>query len=445
MKIVIIGGEAAGMSAAAKARRVNPNADIIVYEASEVISFGACGLPYYVADEFQNHEYMSEFTPAQFAERGIQVNTGHRVTKVDADNKKLEITHKDDVFVTHYDRLMIATGAKEVLPPVSGLDKDGVFTLRVMNDGIALKQAVAQENCKNVTIIGSGFIGLEVAEAMVHQGKNVCLIERAERLIPDAFDPEISIHFYDELKKAGVEILTNESLLTIEGDAKVTHITTDKCTYPADLVVVCTGVKPNTAFLKETGIETLPNGAIRINRQGKTSLPDVWSAGDCATIWNAVSGKDVYVPLATGANKLGRMIGDNIAQIDGDAFEFPGSLGTSCVRVMGLEAGRTGLSEREANDAGFDVKTLVIKDKCHTNYCDGQSDLHMKLIYEAGTKRVLGAQIAGYKGAVHRIDAMAVAVTMGVTTTQLGMMDFAYAPPFSRTWDIMNVAGNIAK
>ncbi|WP_028025438.1 CoA-disulfide reductase [Enterovibrio calviensis] len=445
MNIIIIGGEAAGMSAAAKARRVNPSADITVYEASEIISFGACGLPYYVAGEFSDSGFMSEFTPEQFAERGVTVKTGHRVNKVDADNKKLEITHNGETFVVHYDRLMIATGASEVLPPVEGLNKAGVHTLRVMKDGLSLKSAIEDDSCQHVTIIGSGFIGLEVAEAMIHQGKQVRLIERAERLIPDAFDAEISVHIHAELEKAGVEILTSESLIKITGDEAVSGIVTDKGEYATDLVVVCTGVKPNTAFLKETGIETLANGAITTDSTGRTSLTDVWAAGDCAAIWHSVSQRHQYIPLATGANKMGRLVGDNIAQVDGEPLQFPGSIGTSCVRVLGLEAGRTGLSEREANDAGFNTKTITIKDKCHTNYCAGQSDMHMKLVYEADSKRILGAQLIGFKGAVHRIDAMAVAITMGVTTSQLGMMDFAYAPPFSRTWDIMNVAGNVAK
>ncbi|MFD2177243.1 CoA-disulfide reductase [Veronia pacifica] len=445
MKIVIIGGEAAGMSAAAKASRVNPQAEIVVYEASEVISFGACGLPYFVGDEFQNPKYMAEFTPEQFAERGVEVNIGHRVNKVDADNKKLEISFGDHTFVTHYDRLMIATGAREVLPPIAGLDKKGVHSLRRMQDGIDLKAAVEQPDCQHVTIIGSGFIGLEVAEAMIHRGKKVRLIERAERLIPEAFDSEIGQHFYDELQQAGVEILTGESVTALVGEESVRGIVTNKGEYPTDLVVVCTGVKPNTEFLNETGIDLLGNGAIRIDNHGKTSLIDVWAAGDCASIPHAISGADAYIPLATGANKLGRMVGENIAMTDSDGHSFPGSLGTSCVRVLGLEAGRTGLSEKEAIAAGFEVKTKTIKDKCHTNYCAGQSDMYMKLIYQADTKRILGAQIVGYKGAVHRIDAMAVAITMGVTTPQLGMMDFAYAPPFARTWDIMNVAGNVAK
>ncbi|PSW21235.1 CoA-disulfide reductase [Photobacterium sanctipauli] len=442
MKIVIIGGEAAGMSAAAKARRINRDAEITVFEASEVISFGACGLPYYVGDEFQDHNYMAEFTPAQFAERGIEVKTGHRVNKVDANNKQLEVQHGDDTLIVSYDRLMIATGASEVLPPVKGLEKQGVHSLRRMDDGINLKTAISQPSCQHVTVIGSGFIGLEVVEAMVHQGKQVRLIERAERLIPDAFDSEISEHFLSELQAAGVDVHLGESLEEVIGDDAVTAIKTDNAVYPTDLVVVCTGVKPNTAFLQETGIETLANGAICVDQQGRTSLPDVWSAGDCASIWHSVLNKNVYIPLATGANKLGRLVGENIA---GKSLTFPGSLGTSCVKVLSLEAGRTGISEPEAIAAGINYKAITIKDKCHTNYCEGQSDIHMKLVYHAESKVILGAQMIGKKGAVHRIDAMAVAITAGLTTQQLGMLDFAYAPPFARTWDVMNVAGNVAK
>nr|WP_086938107.1 CoA-disulfide reductase [Thaumasiovibrio occultus] len=444
MKIVIIGGEAAGMSAAAKAVRVNRDAEVVVFEASEIISFGACGLPYYVGDEFQDHTYMAEFTPAQFAERGVQVLTSHRVTKVDVANKQLEVRHGDALISTHYDRLMIATGASEVMPPVDGLEKAGVFSLRRMDDGLRLKQAIA--DVEHVTVIGSGFIGLEVVEALVHQGKKVRLVERAERLIPDAFDAEISTHLQTELEDAGVELLLAQSLQAVLGETAVSGIRTDQGEYATDLVVICTGVKPNTTFLQSTGIEMLGNGAIVVDLQGRTSLPDVWAAGDCASIWHSVLGQNAYIPLATGANKLGRLVGENIALVDQhQALTFQGSLGTSCVKVLGLEAGRTGVSEQEAEGAGLNYKTVVIKDKCHTNYCAGQSDIHLKLIYDADSHVVLGAQMLGRKGAVHRIDALAVAIAMGMTTQQLGMMDFAYAPPFARTWDVMNVAGNVAK
>lgn len=442
MRILIVGGEAAGMSAAAKARRLLKAGEVVVYEASDIISFGACGLPYFVGDEFKNPEYMAEFTPEDFAQKGISVNTRHKVLSVDVDKKTIQIEHDGRVLTDQFDRLMIATGAREVRPPIPGLECDGVFGLRRMADGHALKAAVQNPENRRVVVIGSGFIGLEVVEALVNQGKEVRLIEFAERVIPDAFDPEISQHIETELTEKGVQLHLGERVEAIQGAPRVRGVLTNRGEYPADIVVVCTGVRPNTDFLEDTGIERLANGALVVDRQGRTSLPEVWAAGDCATVWHSVKQQQVYVPLATIANKLGRLVGENLA---GATQEFPGTLASAALQVLGLELGRTGLGEREAQQLGIDYRTVVVKDKCHTNYCPGQSDIHVKLLYEATSKRVLGGQIVGRKGAVHRIDALAVAITMGVTTSQLGMMDFAYAPPFSRTWDVLNVAGNIAK
>jgi NADPH-dependent 2,4-dienoyl-CoA reductase/sulfur reductase-like enzyme len=442
MRIVIIGGEAAGMSAAAKARRLARDAEIVVYEASEVISFGACGLPYFVGDDFQEPGFMAEFSVEQFAAKGIEVKTGHRVSALDANSQTITVEHNGDSFSDHYDRLMIATGAREVMPPVPGLQQEGVFGLRRMADGLALKTAVQDGRKQKAVVIGSGFIGLEVVEALVHQGKEVRLIELAERVIPDAFDSEITQHIETELREQGVSLHLGERVEALLGEGMVTGVRTNQGVYEADIVVVCTGVRPNTEFLAETGIKRLANGAIEVDRQGRSSLPNVWSAGDCASVWHSVKQQQVYVPLATIANKLGRMVGENLA---GAELEFPGTLGSAALKVLGLEAGRTGLSEKEAQQMGIDYRTVVIKDKCHTNYCPGQSDIHVKLVYEATSKRLLGGQILGRKGAVYRIDALAVAITMRVTTEQLGMLDFAYAPPFSRTWDVLNVAGNVAK
>ncbi|MGY3944447.1 CoA-disulfide reductase [Aeromonas tecta] len=442
MRIVIIGGEAAGMSAAAKARRLAKDAEIVVYEASEVISFGACGLPYFVGDDFQDPGFMAEFSVEQFAAKGIEVKTGHRVSALDPNSQTITVEHNGDSFSDHYDRLMIATGAREAMPPIPGLQQQGVFGLRRMADGLALKAAVRDGRKQKAVVIGSGFIGLEVVEALVHQGKEVRLIELAERVIPDAFDSEITQHLETELREQGVSLHLGERVEALLGEGGVTGVRTNQGVYEADIVVVCTGVRPNTEFLAETGIKRLVNGAIEVDRQGRSSLPNVWSAGDCASVWHSVKQQQVYVPLATIANKLGRMVGENLA---GAELEFPGTLGSAALKVLGLEAGRTGLSEKEAQQMGIDYRTVVIKDKCHTNYCSGQSDIHVKLVYEATSKRLLGGQILGRKGAVHRIDALAVAITMGVTTEQLGMLDFAYAPPFSRTWDVLNVAGNVAK
>lgn len=442
MKIIIIGGEAAGMSAAAKARRMIKDAEIIVYEASAIISFGACGLPYFIGDEFQNAEYMAEFTPEQFAAKGIDVKIDHRVTKVDPNTKTLEVEHAGNIFTTQYDRLMIATGAREVRPPIPGLELNGVFSLRRMEDGFAIKNALAQPGCRRVAVIGSGFIGLEVTEALVNIGKEVRLFELAERVIPDAFDPEISCYLEAELKGKGVQIHLAEGVDAIVGNGKVEAVHSHSGKYETDLVIVCTGVKPNTAFVNDIGLEMAPNGAIRVDRHGKTSLEDIYSAGDCATVWHVIKDIDVYIPLATVANKMGRIVGENLA---GVPTEFPGTLGAAAVKVLDLEAGRTGLSESEAKSLGLDYSTVIVKDKNHTNYWPGQADIYLKLIYAKESKKILGAQILGKDGAVHRLHALSVAISAGLTTAQLGLIDFAYAPPFARPWDILNVAGNVAK
>lgn len=443
MKIIIIGGEAAGMSAAAKARRMIKDADIIVYEASEVISFGACGLPYFVGDEFQNPDYMAEFTPEQFAARGVQVKIGHRVVAVNPQTKTVDVEHAGQRFVAEYDRLMIATGANEVRPPIQGLELEGVYGLRRMQDGLDLKAAAANTDFKKAVVIGSGFIGLEVAEALLHQGKEVRLFERADRVIPDAFDAEFSEHIDAELRAKGVELHLSESVSAIVGqNGKVVGVKTATEEYQADFVVVCTGVRPNTDFVKDLGLAMLPNGAIRVDRHGRTSIKDIYSAGDCATVWHSLKQTDVYIPLATVANKLGRVVGENLAGVE---TEFPGTLGAAAVKVLDIEAGRVGLTESEAKGLGLNYRTVLIKDKNHTNYCAGQADIHVKLVYDAETKVILGGQILGQSGAVHRLHALSVAITTGLTTEQLGLLDFAYAPPFARTWDVLNVAGNVAK
>lgn len=450
MKIIIIGGEAAGMSAAAKARRAHRDAEIVVYEASAIISFGACGLPYYVGNEFDDAHRMTEFTPEDFARRGITVKTNHRVVALDATNKTVSVENdQSQRFTDHYDRLMIATGASAATPPWPGRELAGVHSLRVLDDGVRLKGAI--KDATHAVVVGSGFIGLEIAEALAHQGLRVTLIERASRVICDAFDAEIGEFIATELAAQGIHVVTGAAVEALEDDSargekgRVGAVITQNGRYVADLVVVAVGVRPNTNFLRGSGISMLANGAIVTDAYGRTSLPDVYAAGDCATVVHRLSGKPVYSPLATVANKLGRMVGENIASESGAQSRFPGMLGSAAVRVFGVEAGRVGLSVDEARAAGFDAQSVVIDDQCHTSYVAGQSPLRVKLVYESETCKLLGGQIVGRKGAVHRIDALAVAISAGLTTRDLGWIDFAYAPPFSRTWDALNVAGNVAK
>lgn len=444
MKIIIIGAEAAGMSVAAKAKRVHPDAEIIVYEASDITSFGACGLPYFVSGEFDDPSYMSELRPEDFAKKGITVKINHTVRSVNPDQKIVVVDAHGDSFSDHYDQLVIATGGTAVIPPVKGVEKENVFTLKTMEDGLTLKALLQDDIFKNITVVGSGFIGLELVESLTHLGKEVRLFERLDRIMPEAFEPEISALLQQELEQyTNIDLHLGESIETITGDNKVTGVTTDKGNYPTDMVILCTGVRPNTAFVREIGLDMLPNGAIRVDDHGRTSLPNIYSAGDCATVWHAQLKRDIYSPLATGANKLGRIIGDNI--VGGDKA-FNGVLNSAAVKVLSVEAGRTGLSEKEAKAEGIPYKAILLNDKNHANYCKGQAQLTIKLIYHAETKAILGAQVFGKNGgAVHRMHALSVGIMTGLTTEDLAFLDFAYAPPFSRVWDALNIAGSIAK
>lgn len=444
MNIVIIGAEAAGMSAAAKARRTDREASIVVLEQSEIVSFGACGLPYFVGGYFDDASYMAERSADQFVQSGIDLRVRHRVEQVDAETKTLWVRNleSNETYTEPYDRLMIATGASAIRPPIANLDLGNVFFLKTLADGFGLKEATLADSVQDVVVVGAGYIGLEVVEAMKERGKRVRLIELSDRVVKDSFDPEISELIADEIKRQGVELHLEESVLSLQGGDMVTGLVTDKGQYKADLVVVCTGVLPNTQFLKDTGINRLSNGALVIDDQARTSLKDIYAAGDCATVYHRVKQEQVFIPLATTANKLGRMLGENLT---GAEKTFPGTLGSAAVKVLDIEAGRTGISEADAKAAGMDYKTVVINDKSHTNYYPDQSDIRVKLIYECGSKTILGGQLVGRRGAVLRVDTLAAAVYSGMTTEELGMLDLCYAPPFARTWDALNVAGNVAK
>ncbi|GAA4893132.1 CoA-disulfide reductase [Ferrimonas pelagia] len=444
MNILIIGAEAAGMSAAAKARRSAPDANITVFEQSNVVSFGACGLPYFVGGFFDEPKFMAERSVEQFKASGIDLRTGHRVESVDTDKQIATVRDfaSDTLFEHAYDKLMIATGASVVKPPVPGLELGNVYFVKTMADGLALRTLVEQEHIQDVVVIGAGYIGLEMVEAMHKQGKRVRLIEVGEWALSGSFDSEVSELVHAELEKHGVALHLNERVESLHGEQLVSMVQTNKGEYDADLVVVATGVRPSTGFLKDTDIEMLANGAIVIDEQGRTSLANTYAAGDCATVWHRVRQESVYIPLATTANKLGRLIGENLA---GAEKRFHGTLGSAAVKVLDIEAGRTGISEKEAKALGLNYKVVVIRDKNTTNYVPGQDDIQVKLVYDADSKVILGGQLVGGQGAVLRVDTLAAAIHSGMTTEDLGMLDLIYAPPFARTWDALNVAGNVAK
>lgn len=441
MKIIIIGAQAAGASAAAKAKRRDPNATICIYEKSDIVSFGACGLPYFIGNHFGDENEMISRTPEQFAKDGIEIKTLHEVIAIDPNLKKVTVKDikNNNCFDDDYDKLLIAVGAIPIIPPLENRQLENIFTLRDMYDGLAIKKALNQNT--NVVVIGAGYIGLEITESLVKLNKNVKLIQLDDRVLTDAFDPELT-EIIEENLKQHCDLHLQEQVQGFEGEQKVTHVITDKAKYPADIVIIATGVKPNSEVYKHLNIETLSNGAIVVDNYGQTNIADIYAAGDCVALHHRVNQSMTYIPLATGANKLGKIVGDNLA---GGNNQFPGTLGTSALRVFDIEAGRTGLTEQQAIKAGIPYKTVVVKDKNHSNYVEGQTSVTAKLIYHAQTRILLGGQIAGGSGAVLRTNSLATAIWANMKIDELAMMDFLYAPPFSRPWDILNIAGGIAK
>ncbi|AUN13271.1 CoA-disulfide reductase [Paraclostridium sordellii] len=444
MRVVIIGAVAAGMSAAAKLKRSKPEYDVVVYEKTDVVSFGACGLPYFVGGFFDDPKNMIARAPEKFRESGIDLNIFNEVISVDTENKKLKVKNVNtgETFIDSYDKLMIATGASSIIPPIKNVKLENVSTLKSLDDGVKVKELMNKDEIKKVAIIGAGFIGLEAVEAAKKLGKEVVVFQLEDRILPQVFDKEITDILESEIRKHEVDLRLEEIVSELVGETKVEKVVTNKGEYEADLVIIATGVRPNTAFLKDTGMDMLSNGAIIIDEFGRTSIEDIYAAGDCATIQNIVTGQDSYVPLATGANKLGRIVGENLA---GANNSFQGSLGSSCIKIMDMEAAATGLTETQASKLGIEVKAKFISDFNQTNYYPGRDKMYVKLVYDASTKVILGGQIAGFKDAVQRCNVIAACIFGKLTTNQLGMLDLCYAPPFARTWDILNVAGNVSK
>lgn len=448
MKITIVGGVAAGMSAASKASRMGKDLEIAVYEKTDVLSYGACGMPYYVGDFFQDPSMMIARTKEEFEEQGIKINIFHEVLKVSPEKKVITVKNlkTGEIFEDSYDKLMIATGARAFIPPIKNADAANVFTLKYFQDALDVKKVVMKDENQNIIIVGGGYIGLETAEAMVNiNKKSIRILQFAERILDKTFDKEMTDIMEEEIKSyknISLHIMERLDEILTDENGKTIGVKTNKGEYPADVVIIAAGIKPNTEFLEDTGIEMLKNGALIINSKGETSVKDIYSAGDCASVYHKVRKENMSIALATTANKIGRIVGENMA---GGNKDFPGTLGSAAIKVMKLEAGRTGIGEGEAKELNLNYDIVFIKGKNQTSYYPGGSDLYVKLIYNRDTRVILGGQIVGRKGAVLRVDALAVAVDREMTVDDLALMDFCYAPPFSRTRDILNDAAGIAK
>lgn len=443
MKVIVIGGVAAGMSAASKLKRLNPNAEIVVYEKGSYLSYGACGLPYYVSGANDDYRRMIIRTQEDFKGAGIKTYINHEVIKVNPQDKTLMVRDltSGSVFLDRYDKLMISTGAKPIVPGFKGKNLKGVYLLKTLEDGLKLRNEVINDEIKNVIIVGGGYIGIELAEAMVELGKKVKVLELSDRILTP-FDKEISDIAEKELRDHNVDLHLGEGLEEIIGSDRVQGVVTSKGRYDADMVILSIGVRPATDFLKGSGIRLAKNGAVVIDREMRTNLPDIYSAGDCAEVYHLVKEENAYIPLGTTANKCGRIAGINLT---GQHEKFVGTLGSAAIKVLGIEMARTGLNESEARQLKIDFGTTFVKSYNHPGYYPNQEALFIKIIYEKRTHRIVGAQIAGKEGAVLRVDMFAIAIQAGMTTEELGMTDLCYAPPFSGVWDAVNVASNTVK
>jgi len=443
MKVVVIGGVAAGMSAASKLKREDNNAEIVVYEKGVHLSYGACGLPYHVGDLNDDYKKLILRTKEDFEKKGIKVKLKHEVTGVNPENNSIKVKNLEsgEEFEDKYDKLMIATGASPIVPPFPGKELDNIFTLNTIEDGISLKEEAMKDTTKDIVIVGGGYIGIELAEVLANLGKNITVVEMAPKILMP-FDKEISDLAHEELEKNGVKLKVSEKVEGFEGKEKVEKVVTDKGEYNADLVILSVGIRPNTKFLQDSGIKLAKNGAVVIDRQMRTNFDNIYAAGDCAEVYNMVKKENSYIALGTNANKCGKIAGENLA---GQNIEYKGTLGSSAIKVHSIELGRTGLSEKEAEDLGYDYKTKIVQANTKPHYYPGGKKITFKLIYEKDTNRLLGVQGAGEEGVVLRIDVFALAIENRMATDDVGMTDFCYAPPFSPVWDPVNVAGNAAK
>lgn len=430
MKILIIGGVAAGTKVAAKLKRENRNHEVTILTDSKDISYAGCGLPYYVGNFIHDKEDLIVNTPKAFSElTGAKVLTRVKVTKVIPKENKVEALdlNTNETSTYEYDKLVIASGAQPIKPPLDGVDLDGVFFIRTPDDAISLRSSLEKDNIKRVAIVGGGFIGLEVAENLAIKGIKTTVIDMAD-MVPPGFEPEFTEYIANHLAEHGIMIFTGTKLEAIIGEGKVEKIKTDKNTIKADAVVLSIGIRANTGFLADTDIDLMPNRTIKVNEYFQTNYENIYAVGDCSTVINKITKEPAWSPMGSTANIAGRIAAKNI---NGDRVSYGGVLGTGVAQLPDLNIGRTGLTEAAAKAAGYDVESVVtvVDDKAH--YFPGASVFIVKMLADKNTKKLLGLQVLG-QGAVDKmIDIAVTAITMGATLEDIEHMDLAYAPPFS--------------
>ena len=445
-RLVVIGGDAAGMSAASQARRRRPELEVVVFERGPNTSFSACGIPYYVGRVVDSEEKLIIRTPEKFREQdGIDVRVLHEVEEIDTAGKKVYVRdlNSGSSAWEPYDQLLIATGAVPVRPDLPGAEAGDIFGVNSIKSGLDIRRRLDRGDVKKVIIVGGGYIGLEMAEALVMNGLEVSLVNRPSQLM-GTLDEDMGALVSQAVRDIGVTLYLEEELTAFETAAgKVTGVVTDKRTLPADIVILGIGVRPNTALAKAAGIPLGEKGAIRVNERMETGSAGIWAAGDCAESFHLVSRKPFYVALGTVANRHGRVAGINLG---GGYATFPGVVGTAVTKICDVEVARTGLQEKELKSLGIEWVSAVIKSRTRAGYYPGAGEITVKVLAEKGSGRLLGGQIVGAEGSAKRIDTLATALHAGFTVEEMINLDLGYAPPFSPVWDpVVIAAREVAK
>ena len=441
MKVVIVGGVAGGATAAARIRRLDEQAEIVVFERSGFISYANCGLPYYIGGVIEDPEELTLQTPESFFSRfRVSMRVRHEVTAIHPDKKAVSVTDLEtgEVFEESYDKLILSPGAKPTQPRLPGVGLNKLFTLRTVEDTFRIKAYISENHPKSAVLAGGGFISLELAENLRELGMEVTIVQRPKQLM-NPFDPDMAAFIHSEMRRHGVKLALGH---TVEGfeekDGGVDVLLKDEAPLHADMVVLAIGVSPDTQLAQDAGLELGIKGSIVVNDRMETSVPDIYAVGDAVQVKHFVTGQDALISLAGPANKQGRIAADNIC---GGDSHYTGSQGSSVIKIFGMTAATTGVNETNARKTGLDVDTVILSPMSHAGYYPGGKVMTMKVVFEKATYRLLGAQIVGYEGVDKRIDVLATAIRAGMKATELKDLDLAYAPPYSSAKDPVNMAG----
>ena len=441
MKVVIVGGVAGGATAAARIRRLDEQAEIVVFERSGYISYANCGLPYYIGGVVEDPEDLTLQTPESFFSRfRIHMKVHYEVIAVHPDRKTVSVKNlkTGEEFEESYDKLLLSPGAKPVWPNLPGMNSDKLFTLRTVEDTFRIKEFVDQQKPKSAVMVGGGFIGLEVAENLRELGLDVTIVQRPKQLM-NPFDADMASFIHSEVRRHGVKLALGYSVEGFEEkDGGINVLLKDQPPIHADMVVLAIGVTPESGLAKDAGLALGMKGSILVNDRMETSAPDIYAVGDAVQVKHYVTGEDALIALAGPANKQGRIAADNIC---GGDSRYLGSQGSSVIKIFDMTAATTGINETNARKSGLDVDTVILSPMSHAGYYPGGKLMTMKVVFEKETYRLLGAQIVGYDGVDKRIDVLATAIHAGITATDLKDLDLAYAPPYSSAKDPVNMAG----